>query len=158
MISFIFYRRPPSLKSVTMATRNALFPISKFQKFTNTYLGEVTKFQFNCFGHLGAAFKKPEGGGIRPPVRLGLTSIHKVNRPLEFIEAPYFDFGGGERGDSYLKSDFLEGRVTKILNFALKIKGGGREGGTCEVLRPCHPPPKFGTCTWLGMTGYVKYY
>ena len=30
--------------------------------------------------------------------------------------------------------------MTKIFNFALKIKGGGREGGTCEVLRPCHPP------------------
>ena len=30
--------------------------------------------------------------------------------------------------------------MTKMLNFALKIKGGGREGGTCEVLRPCHPP------------------
>ena len=29
--------------------------------------------------------------------------------------------------------------MTKILNFALKINGGGREGGTCEVLRPCHP-------------------
>ena len=29
--------------------------------------------------------------------------------------------------------------MTKNLNFALKIKGGGREGGTCEVLRPCHP-------------------
>ena len=29
--------------------------------------------------------------------------------------------------------------MTNILNFALKIKGGGREGGTCEVLRPCHP-------------------
>ena len=29
--------------------------------------------------------------------------------------------------------------MTKILNFGLKIKGGGREGGTCEVLRPCHP-------------------
>ena len=29
--------------------------------------------------------------------------------------------------------------MTKIFNFALKIKGGGREGGTCEVLRPCHP-------------------
>ena len=29
--------------------------------------------------------------------------------------------------------------MTKILNFALKIKGGGRKGGTCEVLRPCHP-------------------
>ena len=32
--------------------------------------------------------------------------------------------------------------MTKILNFALKIKGGGRESGTCEVLRPCHPPKK----------------
>ena len=32
--------------------------------------------------------------------------------------------------------------MTKILNFALEIKGGGREGGTCEVLRPCHPPKK----------------
>ena len=29
--------------------------------------------------------------------------------------------------------------MTKIVNLALKIKGGGREGGTC--------PPKFGTCT-----------
>ena len=36
--------------------------------------------------------------------------------------------------------------MTKISNFGLKIKGGGREGGTCEVLRPCHPP-KFETCT-----------
>ena len=32
--------------------------------------------------------------------------------------------------------------MKKNLNFALKIKGGGREGGTCEVLRPCHIPPK----------------
>ena len=31
--------------------------------------------------------------------------------------------------------------MTKILNLALKIKGDGREGGTCEVLRPYHPPP-----------------
>ena len=30
--------------------------------------------------------------------------------------------------------------MTKIFNFALKIKVGGREGGTCEILRPCHPP------------------
>ena len=30
--------------------------------------------------------------------------------------------------------------MTKIFNFALKIKGDGRESGTCEVLRPCHPP------------------
>ena len=29
--------------------------------------------------------------------------------------------------------------MTKIINFAMKIKGGGREGGTCEALRPCHP-------------------
>ena len=36
--------------------------------------------------------------------------------------------------------------MTKIVHFALKIKGGGREGGTCEVLRPYHLP-KFGTCT-----------
>ena len=42
--------------------------------------------------------------------------------------------------------------MTKILNFALKIKGGGRKGGTCEVLRPCHPP-KFGTCT---KTGFIE--
>ena len=33
--------------------------------------------------------------------------------------------------------------MTKNFNFALKIKESGREGGTCEVLRPCHPaPPK----------------
>ena len=38
--------------------------------------------------------------------------------------------------------------MTKIFNFALKIKGGGREGGACEVLRPCHTP-KFETCTCL---------
>ena len=70
-ISFIFYRRPPPLKSVTMATRNALFPIFKFQKFTNTYLGKVTKLEFNSFSRLGAALKKPEGGGIPPsPIRV----------------------------------------------------------------------------------------
>ena len=40
--------------------------------------------------------------------------------------------------------------MTKIFNFALKIKGGGRESGRSEVLRRCHPL-KFGTCTniWL---------
>ena len=32
--------------------------------------------------------------------------------------------------------------MTKILHFALKIKEGGREGGTCEVLRPCHSKKK----------------
>ena len=36
--------------------------------------------------------------------------------------------------------------MTKILNFALKMKGGGREGGRFEFLQPCHSP-KFGTCT-----------
>ena len=36
---------------------------------------------------------------------------------------------------------FLEGRVTKIFNFALKIKEGGREGGTC-LSPPTLPPPK----------------
>ena len=45
--------------------------------------------------------------------------------------------------------------MTKILNFALKIKGGGREGGTCEVLRPCHPP-KFETCTRLYTQSHVN--
>ena len=30
--------------------------------------------------------------------------------------------------------------MTNVFNFALKIKGGEREGGTCEVLRPCYPP------------------
>ena len=30
--------------------------------------------------------------------------------------------------------------MTKIFKFAVKIKGGGREGGRYEVLRPCHPP------------------
>ena len=39
--------------------------------------------------------------------------------------------------------------MTKIINFTMKIKGGGREGGTCEVLRHCHPPPKSGTCTHM---------
>ena len=61
LISLIFYWRPTPLKFVT--TRNALFPIFEFQNFTDTYLGKVTKFQFNCFSRLGAAFKIPEGGG-----------------------------------------------------------------------------------------------
>ena len=67
LISLIFYWRPTPLKSVTMATINALFPIFEFQNFTNTYLGKVTKLQFNYFSRLGAAFRKPEGA-----VRLGL--------------------------------------------------------------------------------------
>ena len=78
MISLSFYRRPSPLKSVTMATSNALFPMFELQKFLNTYLGKVTKFQFNSFSRLGAAFKKPEGGGIRPPVRLGLKQCIKI--------------------------------------------------------------------------------
>ena len=32
--------------------------------------------------------------------------------------------------------------MTKSFNIALKIKGGGREGGRSEVIRPCHPPKK----------------
>ena len=32
--------------------------------------------------------------------------------------------------------------MTKIANFALKIKRGGREGGTCKLLRPCPPQKK----------------
>ena len=46
--------------------------------------------------------------------------------------------------------------MTKILNFALKIKGGGREGGTCEVLRPCHPPKIWNVhkvIRWFGLIG-----
>ena len=38
--------------------------------------------------------------------------------------------------------------MTKILNFALKIKGGGREGGPCEVLRPCYPPKIWNVHFW----------
>ena len=72
--------------------------------------------------------------------RISSKCSWKVN--LEFIEASQFwlcpSLAGG--GGSYLRSDFLEGRVTKILNFPVKIKGGGTEGGTCEVLRPCHSP------------------
>ena len=47
--------------------------------------------------------------------------------------------------------------MPKIFNFALKIKEGGREGGTCEVLRPCHPPSKkkFGTCTIGNDVGHI---
>ena len=75
MISPFFYRRPLPLKSVTMATKNALFPIFRFQKFTNTYLGKMTRFQFNGFSHLGAGLKIPEGAAP-PPARLALTLIY----------------------------------------------------------------------------------
>ena len=47
--------------------------------------------------------------------------------------------------------------MTKVLNFALKIKRGGRDCGTCEVLRPCQPlPPKFGTCTVFGVPWFCN--
>ena len=54
----------------------------------------------------------------------------------------------GGRGDSYLESDFYEGRVTKILNFALKIKG---VVGRVALVKSSDPatPQKFGTCTWV---------
>ena len=66
LLHFHFYGRPTPLKSVTMATKNTLLPIFDFQNFTNTYLGKVIKFQFNCFSRLGAAFKKPEGVASAP--------------------------------------------------------------------------------------------
>ena len=64
---------------------------------------------------------------------LRLKSPLKVNRPLELLKHRNFDFAlfRGGRGVTLILN-----RVTKISNFALKIKGGGRESGTCEVLRP----------------------
>ena len=50
-----------------MATKNALFPIFEYENFTNTHFRKVTKFQFNCFSRLGAAFKRSEGGWHPPP-------------------------------------------------------------------------------------------
>ena len=76
MISLISYGRPTPFKSVTMATRNALFPILKFH-FTDTYLGKVTKFQFNCFSRLGA------------PIRLGLRSLFTINVNGHFSGSTY---------------------------------------------------------------------
>ena len=38
--------------------------------------------------------------------------------------------------------------MTKTLNFALKINGGGREGATRQ---------KFGTCTWACLRGRLKF-
>ena len=49
LVSLISYWRPTPLIPVTVATRNARFAIFEFQNFTDTYLGKVTKFQFNCF-------------------------------------------------------------------------------------------------------------
>ena len=53
------------------------------------------------------------------------------HRNFDFV---HFFRGGGVR--VILNPIFRRGRVTKILHF----KGGGMEGGTCEVLRPCHAP------------------
>ena len=95
MISFIFYRRPPPFKSVTMATRNVLFPIFKFQKFTNTYLRKVTKCQFNCFSRIGAAFKNPDGAASAPPppspIRVKLRKMAGVRS--EFLRRRRGDVG-----------------------------------------------------------------
>ena len=44
-----------------MATRNALSPSFEVLNFTDTYLGKLTKFQFNCFRSLGAC---------RSPIRI----------------------------------------------------------------------------------------
>ena len=46
--------------------------------------------------------------------------------------------------------------MTKIFNFALKIKGGGREGGRCEVLRPCHPPQNLERAQNILQAGYTS--
>ena len=62
-----------------------------------------------------------------------LKSPLKVNRPLDFLlKHRNFDFALFRGGGNYLNLIFR--RVTKILNIALKIKGGGREGGRREVL------------------------
>ena len=44
MILLIFYERLTPLKSVTMATTNALFPIFEFQNFTNASLAKWPSF------------------------------------------------------------------------------------------------------------------
>ena len=61
----------------------ALFPIFEFQNFTDAYLGKVTKFQFNCFSCLDAAFKKPGGDSICPPspIRVKSESELSIARP-----------------------------------------------------------------------------
>ena len=66
LIPLLFYWRPTPLKSVTMATRNVLFPIFEFQNFTDTYLGKVTKFEFNCFSCLGEHSKNLRGAASVP--------------------------------------------------------------------------------------------
>ena len=49
-------------------------------------------------------------------------------------------FEGG--GDNYLKSNFKEGRVIKILNFTVKINGSGRGVAYAKSSNPAIPPPK----------------
>ena len=63
LIALIFYWRPTSLKSVTMATRNAPFSYFEFQNVTDKYLGKVTKLgklkgflTFYILGFLGDIF------------------------------------------------------------------------------------------------------
>ena len=55
-----------SWQSVAIATRNGLFSIFELQNFTNTHLGKVIKFQFNCFNCLGAEFRKIKGASPPP--------------------------------------------------------------------------------------------
>ena len=92
LISLMFYWRPTPLKSVTMATRNALFPIFGFQNLTDTYLG---KFQFNCVSRLSAALKKPGKGAASAPLppRLGLRQAfienlsHQISQVLIAVDS-----------------------------------------------------------------------
>ena len=103
MISFIFYRRPPPPKSVTMATRNALSAIFKFQKFTDTNLGKVTKFQFNCFSRLGAALKNLRCRSPPPPPSpIRVKDLHKgrlepklISDHIDLSWDIYFEFSLG---------------------------------------------------------------
>ena len=74
------------LKSVTNATWNALFPIFEFRNFTYAYLGEVTKFQFNC--RLGAVLKNLVAGGIRPPPVLSIRIKFKATSHSKIFDIP----------------------------------------------------------------------
>ena len=40
----------------------------------------MTKFQFNLFSPLGAAFKKPEGGHVPPPSPIRVNKLQKEYR------------------------------------------------------------------------------